>query len=116
MKLDSFTRAYLECALWASSDDDGNPLDDSYGIDDLSPECVSQAIEDCTAFQTDNADLLADLDDEQSGHDFWLTRNHHGAGFWDRGHPEKISKPLTDASHVYGSVELYVGDNGLIYS
>ena len=22
---------------------------------------------------------------EQAGHDFWLTRNGHGAGFWDRG-------------------------------
>tara|TARA_R110002012_G_scaffold295739_1_gene492457 strand:+ start:107 stop:430 length:324 start_codon:yes stop_codon:yes gene_type:complete len=22
---------------------------------------------------------------EQAGHDFWLTRNGHGSGFWDRG-------------------------------
>lgn len=22
---------------------------------------------------------------EQLGHDFWLTRNRHGTGFWDRG-------------------------------
>lgn len=23
-------------------------------------------------------------DDERAGHDFWLTRAGHGAGFWDR--------------------------------
>jgi hypothetical protein len=22
---------------------------------------------------------------EQAGIDFWLTRNRHGAGYWDRG-------------------------------
>jgi hypothetical protein len=27
---------------------------------------------------------LDKLDAEKCGHDFWLTRNGHGAGFWDR--------------------------------
>lgn len=116
MKLDKFTTAYLECALWSSTDDDGEPLDDQFEIDDISPECLAQAIEDCKAFQEEHVDLLASLDDEQCGHDFWLTRNRHGAGFWDRGYDFAVSKPLTESSHVYGSVDLYIGDDGMIYS
>ena len=49
------------------------------------------------------------------GHDFWLTRNRHGAGFWDRGYPEAIGKALTDAAHAEGSADWCVGDDGNIY-
>jgi hypothetical protein len=54
---------------------------------------------------------------ERAGHDFWLTRNHHGAGFWDRGELDArgIGKRLTDHAHSYGGVDLYVGDDGRIY-
>lgn len=116
MKLDKFTRAYLECALWSSVDDDGEPLDGLYSIDDLSDSAIATAIEDCSDFQQANGGLL-DLagDDAQNGHDFWLTRNSHGAGFWDRGYGE-IGTKLTDASHPYGSVNLYVGDDGMIHA
>ena len=39
---------------------------------------------------------------ELAGHDFALTRNGHGAGFWDRG-LGKIGDMLTDACKPYGS-------------
>ena len=118
--LDVFTTAYLDCALWSSLDDDDQPMDDTYGIEDLSQEALTQAIEDCEAFQLDHNMLLDrsksyGADDEQNGHDFWLTRNHHGAGFWDRGYPEDVSDGLTDAAHAYGSADLYVGDDGLVH-
>jgi hypothetical protein len=118
--LDRFTRAYLVCALWSSTDDDGNPLDADYALSDLSPQIVAQAIEDCADFQSENA---ADLDLfygeygydlEQAGYDFWLTRNHHGAGFWDRGAGE-VGQRLTAAAHAYGSLDLYIGDDNLIH-
>jgi hypothetical protein len=113
-KLDNFTLAYLECAIWSSTDDSGNPLDDDYGIEDIDPNCLSQMVEDCRAFQSDNSALLSDLDDSQCGHDFWLTRNRHGAGFWDRGLGD-VGQKLTEASHAYGSCDLIVGDDSLIY-
>lgn len=118
--LDAFTTAYLECALWSSNDnsDDsgGNPLDDNYGLDDLSLETLQSAIDDCRSFQESEADDLAEagLDDEQAGHDFWLTRNGHGAGFWDRG-LGAVGDRLSKASKPYGSVDLYVGDDGKVY-
>jgi hypothetical protein len=52
--------------------------------------------------------------DAQHGHDFFLTRCGHGAGFWDRGYGE-LGRKLTDASHVYGDVYIYgpeTEDNG----
>ena len=119
-ELDDFTLAYLECALWSSTDnsrdDGGDPLDDNYGAEDMAPECLAQAVEDCRAFQADYGSHFEGLD-AQAGHDFWLTRNRHGAGFWDRPdlYGQESARLLTEASHAYGSVDLYVGDDGAIY-
>jgi NAD/NADP transhydrogenase alpha subunit len=71
--------------------------------------------EDCQQFQADNAELLAQVGTiKQHGHDFWLTRNGHGAGFWDRGYGE-IGRKLTDAAHAWGSSDIYIGDDGKLY-
>lgn len=116
--MDSFTSSYLEAALWSSMDnsDDqgGEPLDANHTVADLDPETLAQVIEDCEAFQRDHADDIAD-DLDRAGHDFWLTRNHHGAGFWDGDWQKEVGDRLTAASHGFGSVDLYVGDDGLIY-
>ena len=111
---DQFTRAYAECALWSSSDDDGTPLDEGRDYSDIAPATLAEMLEDCTQFRRDNAELLSGLDEGQSGHDFWLTRNRHGAGFWDRGLGE-VGTKLTDAAHAWGSYDLYVGDDDLVY-
>lgn len=118
--MDSFVRQYLETALWSSNDNSndqgGDPLDKNYTIDDIAPETIAQAISDCARFRAANQiDLIkTGDDDEQNGHDFWLTRNRHGAGFWDRGYGD-VGKRLTDACHVLGEVDLYVGDDGKVY-
>lgn len=126
-----FTCAYIECALWASTDNDyhgegdsrnlppgesngGAPLDENYTADDLSPECLGAMLGDCEAFLDENArDCGGNL--ERAGHDFWLTRNDHGAGFWDGDWPEPAASRLTEASKRFGTVDLYIGDDGKIY-
>ena len=116
--MDAFTRAYLEAALWSSLDntDDqgGEPLDANYGFGDIASETLASIKSDCESFLRDHA---ADIGNniEQAGHDFWLTRNHHGCGFWDGDWPEETDQRLTEASHAYGIVDLYVGDDGFIY-
>ena len=114
--LDAFTRAYLICALWSSTGDDDRPLDDDHDIDDIDPDCITEAVADCAAFQRDNAaDLEAQGGDaERNGHDFWLTRNSHGAGYWDRGTGE-VGERLSKAAKVYGEAYLYVGDSGMVH-
>lgn len=42
-----------------------------------------------------------------AGQDFALTRNHHGAGFWDRGLPDTIGEDLTEIAHGYGEAWIY---------
>lgn len=115
--IDDFTRAYLICALWSSCDENSNPLDDNYDLDDFDPKSLQSMIEDCKDFQEHQAELLSksELSEDQAGHDFWLTRNGHGAGFWDRG-LGKVGDELSDACKPYGSVDLYVGDDKRIYS
>lgn len=117
--MDPFTIAYIEAALWSSTDESdekgGAPLDANYCLDDIAPETLASILDDCKAFQRDHADDIGG-ELERAGHDFWLTRNGHGAGFWDGDWDDDIGQRLTDASDVYGSVNLYVGDEGLIYS
>ena len=48
------------------------------------------------------------------GHDLWLTRNGHGAGFWDRGLGE-VGDKLTEIAKSMGSKDLYKGDDGKIH-
>ena len=114
MSLDTFTRAYVECALWSSMGDNGQPLDDGRDYSDVAPETLAQMQRDCDAFRDANAADLAALDDDQSGHDFWLTRNRHGAGFWDRN-LGALGDRLTVASQAFAEVALYVGDDGLVH-
>lgn len=120
--LDEMCAAYVECALWSSIDmrepldTEAEPFDAWATIDDLADECRLEMTADCAAFLRDEyTPEVAQLwDIGQFGHDFWLTRNGHGAGFWDRGHGD-IGRKLTDAAKVYGEVDLYTGDDGRIY-
>jgi hypothetical protein len=129
-KLDNFTRAYLTCALWSSNDEStpegGEPFDANYSLDDIAPSSIDAAISDCSDFRmVCSTDALLDeyWDAEQGGHDFWLTRNHHGAGFWDRycdfssnqDEIKEIGQKLTVIAHKFREITPILGDDGLIY-
>jgi hypothetical protein len=118
--LDTFTQAYVEAMFWTECNSDNDELEDMT-FDDLAPETLAQIVRDCEAFQRDHETLLdkafarSDSYDESSaGHDYWLTRNHHGAGFWDRG-LGAIGNDLTEMAHRDGETGLYLGDDGLLY-
>lgn len=120
MALDTFTRAYIEALFFTDSepgtfraDPDENPADiggrvwdpetqSSLPGDvdscDLAESACAAINADCERFQRENAALLAEACErdgynmERAGHDFWLTRNGHGAGFWDRRELEDDSE------------------------
>lgn len=52
-------------------------------------------------------DKYGPRDMSDHGHDFALTQNHHGAGFWDRGYPSVLGDALTDAAQGYGEATAY---------
>ena len=128
--LDIFTRAYIETALWSSNDEStpqgGEPMDANYSEKDIHPDTLAQMVEDCSKFQEQFYALFSqegaclrcgpDYDEiGHAGHDFWLTRNGHGAGFWDGSWSEDVESQLTRGAKAFGEFTLYIGDDGLIH-
>ncbi len=111
--LDTFIQHYLVCALWASIDEDGEPLDSLYSPFDISDEFLNQTKTDCKNFLEQAGNLLDDWTEEQAGHDFWLSRNGHGAGFFDRNLPN--DDKLQSLARKFKEINLYVGEDNLIY-
>ena len=123
MDLQKMVVGYMTCALWSSTGDNDRPLDDDYSIHDISDEAKESMEADCKAFLEANEATLLETEhnegrwtqEEQWGHDLWLTRNGHGTGFWDRGHKEEIGEELTKKANEMGTSDIYVGDDGELY-
>lgn len=123
-----FVVAYAECLLWVGLDwtydgADPTPLDENYTLDDIAMTAWNDIRSACADFiDANGADLLASGNSaEQSGHDFALTRNGHGTGFWDRCYNPELPEyaplqHLADAARVYGESDLVVGDDGELYA
>lgn len=112
-----FLQAYVEAMLWSTPDMDSDGdemLDKNYGPDDISKETAVKIKKDCAAFLEAAEDMI-DGRYSDAGHDFWLTRNGHGAGFWDGDWDEEVGNKLTELSEKFGEQDPYVGDAGLIY-
>jgi hypothetical protein len=107
--------AYLDCALWAELDweaDEPRPLSDTYEPHQIAVEFRLKAHAELVRFWAAAwADLKAAgyTDPAQVAHDLWLTRNHHGTGFWDRGLGE-IGERLTKLADQLGEADVYASD------
>lgn len=91
--------AYLHAALWTSE------LDSEYDIHEINDDSISKAVSDCKKFIEVSGDLLNGLEDSQIGHDFWLSRNGHGAGFFDRGLGD-IGDKLQEFASSFGTSDV----------
>lgn len=116
--MNAILTAYLTCALWSSTQENEKPFDYDFSIEDFSTQAVESAKQEISDFlsllEAENILWEESLGKDQFGHDFWLTRNHHGAGFWDRGLGE-LGKKLTEWAHSYGSSDVYLGDDEKIH-
>lgn len=124
--MNPFLTSYIEAALWSSmdntNDQGGEPLDRNYSASDLAPETLARMTTDCEKFQAEYTKAVnaldyvsGDFEETKVAHDFWLTRNRHGAGFWDGDYPKAIGDALTKLAHSFGECDLYVGDDGKLY-
>ncbi len=117
MTLDTFASAYVNALLFLSPDGD---LYQGHSIGMIDADTLKQCAVDCAAFQRLHADDLARADDEfgrgesYSGHDFALSRNGHGSGFFDRD-MGPLGDRLQAAAESFGPFDLYVGDDGTVY-
>lgn len=128
--LDAFTQGYIEALFFTDQEQLGEQSQDcqpeEIGFSYLAPETLLAILEDCRDFQAGAAwkDALHALRDDgaaydqgeaQGGHDFWLTRNGHGAGFWDGDWVEPHGTALTTWADTFGGRDSYLGDDGLVY-
>ena len=105
-----YTKHYLAAALWTNEFD-------NYSIKDFDKKSIEKAEEDLNDFisyvELDGADL-SQISYEMIGHDFWLTRNHHGTGFWDRGLGD-LGNKLTEWCDKFGEQHCDIGDDGKVF-
>lgn len=113
--IQDFIDGYIECAIWSSTDAEGDPLDRK-GFS-LTNNARAKMRRDCKAFlrlakpflidENVRGVFLFDSLFERAGHDFWLTRNGHGAGFWDGDWQEPAGESLTEIAKSFGECNLY---------
>lgn len=117
--LTAFERGYVAAAQWLTptEDEDGKEGEEAESI---SAEALVEIKAECRDFQEANkvdleeAYTVHGYCEEYAGHDFYLTRNGHGAGFWDRG-LGAVGDRLTKASEPYGSTDNYwVDEEGVL--
>lgn len=113
----AFVRGYIEAMFFTDCTSD-NPELEHMTVNDLSELAWSEILRDCKDFQEFASELLElayerDYSEEQAGRDYWLTRNGHGAGFWDRKEltADNLGKHLSEICR-HNEVSLYVSNAG----
>ena len=138
-EMTEFVDAYITAMLWANTIDATYESADALGrADELTVGALTRMIEDAHAFlymdvpddlQSEAVKNVFDLVDSLpyagvvtgavspyavAGHDFALTRNRHGAGFWDRGLGE-AGDVLTDLAHSFGEATLFASADAITH-
>src|SRR5712672_793390 len=112
--LDDFTRGYFEAIEWLLSEEVNRDK-----IRGFTYASILKAKADCFDFCSSYSDDLSkyvencDRDYSGAGIDFYLSRNRHGAGFFDRGN-DPVFDRLQKAARCYGETNEDVY-NGWIY-
>ena len=107
--MNDFINAYIEAIRFTDFGGDSEIPADA----EFAPATKARIGRDCLAFYHKCKPLIEGRE-EQAGHDFWLTRQGHGAGFWDGDWPEPAAAALTQESHRFGAFELYLGDDEFV--
>ena len=105
---EDFHAAYIEALYFTDTGDEDQAAQDAK----LSPDAAEICRADCLSFWHRFGRYVdaAKMTPQQAGHDFWLTRNGHGAGFWDGDWPEPYADMLTKGSKSYGEIDVYLSD------
>lgn len=115
---DAMTTGYLSAMEWLISDD----IDRSK-VKRFARTTLADARADCAKFARENVDdialFLAAVDRPNDmvfiGYNFFLNRNGHGTGFWDRtSHPSAME--LSRAATALRPTDEYLASNGSLKS
>ncbi len=81
-------------------------------------------LDECRTFRKEMEKILGEsvlhhAEWERAAHDFWCSRNRHGAGFndgdWEDQEIENLGKRLHELAKSFGERYLIVGDDGQIH-
>lgn len=125
-------QALAETILYTECDDNGTPLNRNYSIADFDEKSLETLYREFQEFvrvvekqvtgkigeNWNSIDDFYDLmqpSENQTEYDYILTRNRHGAGFWDGDWASEVSEILTDAARDQPDICVYVGDDKKIY-
>jgi hypothetical protein len=115
-----------------SDESGGEPLDANYGVDDIDEQSliklqkcfdafVEQATQQINAAIGEHWESIEDFytgsgSDYQVEHDFIMTVNGHGCGFWEKSDWQSpVGDILTALAHKQAEIHAVVGDDGKIY-
>ncbi len=130
LNVEEFIHGYVEALLATSTDDstEDTPLTKNYTVHDLSPDAIDRIQADCRSFlhmaapyitaEKHTGAMMGSLE-AHAGHDFWLTRCGHGAGFWDgdwEGESDpRFDGPIMKVAKSFPNIDPYIGDDGHIH-
>ncbi len=96
------------------------PLDQHFEYSDFTEEALRKAETEVSAWfeYLENEGLydraLEHTDDGHIAHDFWLTRNGHGAGYWDGDYGDELGDTLTEACEGHCNQHVWITENGTL--
>lgn len=130
-------RQLAETLLWSETDNStesgGEPLDKNYTPEDIDADSLQELSRHFQSFVEEAEQLIAQkisndwssIDDFYTGsvsgayqteHDFILTANGHGCGFWEEDDwPKEVGEILTSLAKKHSEIHADVGDDGKVY-
>jgi hypothetical protein len=130
-------RQLAETLLWSETDNSdemgGQPFDVSYSPEDIDTDSLQELSARFQSFVAEAEQLIAQkvgndwssIDDFYTGsasgsyqteHDFIMTVNGHGCGFWETSDwPEEIGEILTTLAKKHAEIHADLGDDGKVY-
>jgi hypothetical protein len=110
--INEILNSYLETAIWAEESDE-NYLKGKT-IQDVDKESKANSAIDIYQFlqkaQQEAAEELNTQDSESLGHNLWLSRNGHGAGFFDDNNDK-----LQNLARNMKEINIFMGADGKVY-
>lgn len=110
--LESFLQAYYEAMFFTEED---SLKEREIWEWELCIKTKSSSEDDAKKFLNSLSEDLETRDFAQLGHDFWMTRNRHGVGFWEfPDYSKEDSDLLMLAVKPFSEIYLYPNDYGFI--
>ena len=108
-----FRKGYIDALLWSSVNNDAEGAkyfgELANGYEDFTKQAQGIIDRECKDFLDKALKFIPEDSFDQAGHDFALTRNKHGTGFWDREdeYGQDAAEKMNNIAASFGEVYLF---------